>query len=96
MGARAVFLDRDDTLLVDSGYMNDPDQVCLCEGVPLALERLQAAGAKIRGAAANGEMTVEEAWDQWNRTKEELISEAVAAVLFVQLGRIEKRLRAES
>ena len=43
-GLRAVFLDRDDTLLVDRGYMGDPDQVRLVPGVPAALESLQRAG----------------------------------------------------
>jgi len=41
---RAVFLDRDDTLLVDEGYMSDPARVRLVEGVPEALSRLQRAG----------------------------------------------------
>lgn len=44
-GARAaVFLDRDDTVLIDEHYMNDPAQVRVIPGVGRALRRLQEAG----------------------------------------------------
>lgn len=41
---RAVFLDRDGTLIVERHYLSDPNQVELIPGVPAALGRLQAAG----------------------------------------------------
>ncbi len=41
---RAIFLDRDDTLLDDEGYMSRPEQVRIISGVPEALARLQDAG----------------------------------------------------
>lgn len=41
---RATFLDRDDTLVVDLGYMNDPAKVRLAHGVLPALRRIQGAG----------------------------------------------------
>lgn len=41
---KAVFLDRDGTLIVDRGYISDPEQVELLEGVHQALLRLQKAG----------------------------------------------------
>jgi D-glycero-D-manno-heptose 1,7-bisphosphate phosphatase len=41
---RAVFLDRDGTLIEDPGYLGDPEQVVLIEGVPQALRRLAGAG----------------------------------------------------
>lgn len=41
---KAVFLDRDGTLIVDVGYLSDPDKVELLPGVHEALLRLQAAG----------------------------------------------------
>jgi polyhydroxyalkanoate synthesis regulator phasin len=40
-------------------------------------ERLGAAGERIKTAAENGEMTEEEAWAEWQATKEELITGAV-------------------
>jgi histidinol-phosphate phosphatase family protein len=40
----AVFLDRDGTLVVERGYLADPDQLDLLPGVPLALQNLRAAG----------------------------------------------------
>lgn len=41
---RAVFLDRDGTIMVDHGYVSDPAQVELIEGVHEALLQLQEAG----------------------------------------------------
>ena len=43
-GTRAVFLDRDDTLLVDESYMSRVEQVRLVPGARRALGRLQEAG----------------------------------------------------
>ena len=34
---KAIFLDRDNTLIEDPGYINHPDQVRLLDGVPEAL-----------------------------------------------------------
>jgi len=47
MANRAVFLDRDDTLIEDPGYINDPGQVKLLDGVPEALKDLKALGYKL-------------------------------------------------
>ncbi len=33
MSNKAIFLDRDDTLIEDPGYINHPDQVKLLDGV---------------------------------------------------------------
>lgn len=41
---RAVFLDRDGTLIVEKHYLSDPAQVELLPGVPEALKQLQDAG----------------------------------------------------
>src|SRR5690606_15969958 len=41
---RAVFLDRDGTLMEDRGYLGDPEGVALLPGVALALKKLRAAG----------------------------------------------------
>jgi D-glycero-D-manno-heptose 1,7-bisphosphate phosphatase len=43
-GARAAFFDRDDTLVVDRHYMNDPDQVELLPGAAAAIRELAAQG----------------------------------------------------
>lgn len=43
-GARAVFLDRDGTLIEDVGYPRDPGQVRFLDGAPEGLARLSAAG----------------------------------------------------
>ena len=40
----AVFLDRDGTLVVERGYLSDPDDIELLPGVAQSLRRLQAAG----------------------------------------------------
>ena len=42
----AVFLDRDGTLMLDTGYVGDPALVEIYPGVPEALGRLKAAGFK--------------------------------------------------
>jgi D-glycero-D-manno-heptose 1,7-bisphosphate phosphatase len=44
---RAVFLDRDGTLIVEKNYLADPAQVELLPGTPEALRRLQDAGFKL-------------------------------------------------
>ena len=41
---RVAFLDRDDTLVVDHHYMNDPDQLELLPGAALAIRELAAQG----------------------------------------------------
>lgn len=43
-GGRAAFLDRDDTIVVDRHYMNDPDQLELLPGAALAIRALAAEG----------------------------------------------------
>ena len=41
---RAVFLDRDGTIMDDVGYPTSPDQIRILPGVPPALRRLRQAG----------------------------------------------------
>ncbi|MHC4131600.1 MAG: D-glycero-alpha-D-manno-heptose-1,7-bisphosphate 7-phosphatase [Planctomycetota bacterium] len=47
MTERAIFLDRDDTLIEDPGYISDPDQVKLLGGVSEALSQLRSMGYKL-------------------------------------------------
>ena len=44
MKRRAVFLDRDGTIVVERNYLRDPDQVEILPGAASALKRLQDAG----------------------------------------------------
>lgn len=45
--SRALFLDRDGTLIVEKNYLSDPAQVELLPGVAPALKRLQDSGFKL-------------------------------------------------
>jgi len=47
MAHKAVFVDRDRTLIEDPGYLSDPDAVKLLPGVDLALKSLAQTGYKI-------------------------------------------------
>ena len=64
MADKAVFLDRDNTLIEDPGYLSDPDAVTLLPGVELALKGLAQAGFKLvvvtnQSGIARGLLTVE-------------------------------------
>jgi D-glycero-D-manno-heptose 1,7-bisphosphate phosphatase len=45
--SRAVFVDRDGTIMRDADYCSDPKQVEIFPGVPNAMRRLKAAGYKL-------------------------------------------------
>src|SRR5438874_12387916 len=45
--SRAVFIDRDGTIMHDADYCSDPKQVQIFEGAAAALSRLKKAGYKI-------------------------------------------------
>ena len=47
MSNKAIFLDRDGTLIEDPGYINHPDQVKLLDGVAEALIELKGMGYKL-------------------------------------------------
>ena len=62
MSDRAIFLDRDETLIKDPGYISSPDQVELLDGVPEALIKLKDLGYKLivvsnQSAVARGIIT---------------------------------------
>jgi D-glycero-D-manno-heptose 1,7-bisphosphate phosphatase len=62
MPNKAIFLDRDDTLIEDPGYISHPDQVKLLDGAPDALIQLKAMGYKLivatnQAAVARGIVT---------------------------------------
>lgn len=75
MSNKAIFLDRDDTLIEDPGYINDPDQVRLLDGVPEALIELKAIGYKLivvtnQSAVARGIVTEKVLADIHERLKQ--------------------------
>jgi D-glycero-D-manno-heptose 1,7-bisphosphate phosphatase len=62
MSNKAVFLDRDNTLIEDPGYINNPDQVNLLDGVAEAIIELKELGYKLvvvsnQSAVARGIVT---------------------------------------
>jgi D,D-heptose 1,7-bisphosphate phosphatase len=62
MSNKAVFLDRDNTLIKDPGYISHPDQVELLDGVAESLIELKALGYKLivvtnQSAVARGMVT---------------------------------------
>jgi D,D-heptose 1,7-bisphosphate phosphatase len=62
MSNKAIFLDRDDTLIEDPGYISDPEQVKLIDGVASALVAFRSMGYKLivvsnQSAVARGIIT---------------------------------------
>lgn len=63
MGERAVFLDRDGTLVHPRHYPSRPEELCLYAGIEAELQRLQSAGFRLivitnQGGLAHGYFTV--------------------------------------
>jgi len=64
MADKAIFFDRDNTIIEDPGYISDPEQVRLLPGVPEALIELRLMGYKLvivsnQSAVARGIVTEE-------------------------------------
>jgi len=79
MSNKAIFLDRDDTLIEDPGYINHPDQVKLIDGVAEALTELKDMGYKLivvtnQSAVARGIVT-EEVLDEIHNRLNQLLAE---------------------
>jgi D-glycero-D-manno-heptose 1,7-bisphosphate phosphatase len=79
MSHKAVFLDRDDTIIEDSGYINNPQQVRLIPGAAGALVDLHKMGYKIivvsnQSGIARGIVT-EQAITQIHERLEQLLAE---------------------
>jgi D,D-heptose 1,7-bisphosphate phosphatase len=79
MPNKAIFLDRDDTIIEDPGYINNPDQVKLLDGAPEALSSLKAMGYKLvvvsnQSGVARGIVT-EEALGHIHKRLEQLLAE---------------------
>jgi len=79
MANKAIFLDRDDTLIEDPGYIDHPDQVKLLDGVAEALRELKEMGYKLvvasnQSAVARGIVT-EEVLDEIHNRLKQLLAE---------------------
>ncbi|MDT8304185.1 MAG: HAD-IIIA family hydrolase [Sedimentisphaerales bacterium] len=79
MSDKAIFLDRDDTLIEDPGYISSPEQVNLLTGVPRALIELKALGYKLvvvtnQSAVARGIVT-EKVLGEIHKRLEKLLAE---------------------
>jgi len=75
MSNKAIFLDRDNTLIEDPGYINNPDQVKLLDGVPEALIELKSMGYKLivvsnQSGVARGIVTEKTLGEIHNRLKQ--------------------------
>ena len=75
MPNKAIFLDRDDTLIEDPGYINHPDQVKLLDGVAEALIELKRMEYKLivvsnQSAVAHGIVTEKVIGEIHNRLKQ--------------------------
>jgi D-glycero-D-manno-heptose 1,7-bisphosphate phosphatase len=82
MSDKAIFLDRDDTLIEDPGYISNPEQVKLLDGVAEALIELKALGYKLvvvtnQSAVARGIVTEKVLGEIHNRL-EQLLAEKKA------------------
>jgi D-glycero-D-manno-heptose 1,7-bisphosphate phosphatase len=84
MPNKAIFLDRDNTLIHDPGYINHPDQVKLLDGAAEALNELKALDYKLivvtnQSAVARGFVT-EKTLDEIHARLEELLAEQNASL----------------
>jgi D-glycero-D-manno-heptose 1,7-bisphosphate phosphatase len=79
---RAVFLDRDGTIIRDAGYLRDPDQVHLLPGAAAAIHRLNQSGwlavvVTNQSGIARGLLS-EDDYRRTERRLDELLAEADA------------------
>ena len=79
---RAVFLDRDGTILVDTGYPSDPNGVRLLPGAQAALATLQSAGFLLvvvsnQSGVGRGYLSPEQARSVHDRMQRELDSRGI-------------------
>jgi D-glycero-D-manno-heptose 1,7-bisphosphate phosphatase len=75
---RAVFLDRDGTIIEDVGYLRGPDRVSLLPGAASAIARLNSSGLPVvvvtnQSGIARGLLTVED-YEGSERRLDELLS----------------------
>jgi histidinol-phosphate phosphatase family protein len=81
-GARAVFLDRDGTLMEEVDYCRDPARIRVYPGVPEALRKIKAAGWRtfiVTNQSGIGRGLMTEA--QYRAVQEELLRQLGAGVI---------------
>ena len=86
-GQKAIFLDRDGTLMKDVGYCSDPDDVELMEGVGRLLPKLKEAGFKLvivtnQSGIGRGYFTEEDFWSVQNELEKQLGPAVIDAIYF--------------
>ncbi len=84
MSHKAIFLDRDDTLLDDPGYIDSPDQVKLLSGAAEAVSQFKRMGYRVviitnQSAIARG-MITEKQLEQIHQRMKNMLSAEGAAV----------------
>jgi D-glycero-D-manno-heptose 1,7-bisphosphate phosphatase len=84
MSNKAIFLDRDDTLIEDPGYISRPEQVKLLDGVDKTLIELKSMGYKLvvisnQSGVARG-LVSEETLDEIHNRLKQLLAEKGAAL----------------
>lgn len=75
MKRRALFLDRDGTLMIDSGYPSDPKSVQILDDAPEVLLRAQSAGYRLiivsnQSGVSRGYFSEETMWEVHRRFAE--------------------------
>jgi D-glycero-D-manno-heptose 1,7-bisphosphate phosphatase len=86
-GLRAIFLDRDGTLMRDVGYCSKPAEVELLEGVGKLLPKLKNAGFKIiivtnQSGIGRGYFTEEDFWSVQRELEKQLGTGVIDATYF--------------
>jgi D-glycero-D-manno-heptose 1,7-bisphosphate phosphatase len=84
---KAIFLDRDGTLMKDVGYCSRPDEVELLEGVSELLPRLKDAGFKLiivtnQSGIGRGYFTEEDFWAVQQELQKQLGADVIDATYF--------------
>jgi D-glycero-D-manno-heptose 1,7-bisphosphate phosphatase len=86
-GQKAIFLDRDGTLMKDVGYCSRPGDVELLEGVGKLLPKLKEAGFKLiivtnQSGIGRGYFTEEDFWSVQNEFETQLGPDVIDATYF--------------
>lgn len=84
---KAIFLDRDGTLMKDVGYCSRPDEVELLEGVSELLPRLKNAGFMLiivtnQSGIGRGYFTEEDFWAVQQELQKQLGTDVIDATYF--------------
>jgi D-glycero-D-manno-heptose 1,7-bisphosphate phosphatase len=86
-GQKAIFLDRDGTLMKDVGYCSQPGDVALLEGIDLLLPKLKEAGFKLiivtnQSGIGRGYFTEKDFWSVQDELQKQLGPGVIDATYF--------------